>query len=123
MAVEDFPNMTLEQSIKAMLNPLKEFLRDNRDFQVIFATPMGSGFVAETIRAMDEGFMARNDAALALARPNPSTKDRRKYVLVCMVIMKGLIGLARQSSELTLDEVFEEMEVVYLRYLTPIMEA
>ena len=34
----------------------------------------------------------------------------------------GLIGLAHQSSELTLDEVFEELEAVYLRYLTPIME-
>jgi hypothetical protein len=46
---------------------------------------MGSGFVAETIRAMDEGFMARNDAALALAHPNLSAKDRRKYALVCIV--------------------------------------
>jgi AcrR family transcriptional regulator len=121
MEVEAFPNMTLEQSIHIMLRPLKEFLRDNRDFQVIFATPMGSGFVAETIRAMDEGFLARTDAALALARPNLSAKDRRKYGLVCMVIMKALIGLAHQSDELSLDEVFEEMEHIFLRYLTPIM--
>jgi AcrR family transcriptional regulator len=121
MEVEEFPTMTLEQTLKAMLNPLKEFLRDNRDFQVIFSTPMGSGFVAETIRAMDEAFMARTDAAMALARPHLSAKDRRKYALVCMVIMKGLIGLAHQSDELTLDEVFEEMEQVYLRYLTPVI--
>jgi AcrR family transcriptional regulator len=121
MEVEAFPEMTLEQTIKAMLDPLKEFIRDNQDFQVIFSNSLGSNLVAETIRAMDEAFIARTDAALALARPHISSKDRRKYELVCMVIMKGLLGLAHQSKELTLDEVFEEMEAVFLRYLMPAM--
>ncbi len=122
MEVEAFPEMTLAQSIRAMLLPLKAFIRDNRDFQVIFSSSAGSAFVAETIRAMDEAFLARTDAALALARPQISAQARRKYGLVCMVIMKGLLGLAHQSSELTLDEVFEEMETVFLRYLTPMMD-
>lgn len=121
MDVESFPAMTLEQSIKSILNPLKEFLRDNRDFQAVFSHPTGSAFVEETIRAMDEAFHVRTDAALALARPYLTAKERRKYSLVCMVIMKGLLGLVRQSSELTLDEVFEEMETVFLRYLIPVM--
>jgi AcrR family transcriptional regulator len=121
MDVESFPTMTLEQSIKAILTPLKEFLRDNRDFQAIFSHPTGSAYVEETIHAMDEAFLARNDAALALARPYLTAKERRKYSLVCMVIMKGLIGLAHQSRELTLDEVFDEMESVFLRYLIPVM--
>jgi AcrR family transcriptional regulator len=121
MAVESFPTLTLEQSIKNILGPLKEFIRDNRDFQAIFSHPTGSAFVEETIRAMDEAFQARTDAALALARPYLTAKERRKYSLVCMVIMKGLLGLAHHSSELTLDEVFEELEAVYLRYLNPVM--
>ena len=121
MDVEAFPTMTLEQSIKAILDPLKEFIRDNRDFQGIFSHPTGSAYVEETIHAMDEAFLARNDLALSLARPYMSAKERRKYSLVCMVIMKGLLGLAHQSSELTLDEVFEELETVYLRYLTPVI--
>lgn len=120
MDVESFPNMTFEQGIRTILHPLREFLRDNRDFQVIFSSAAGSTYVAETIRAMDEAFIARTDAALAQARPHVSAADRRKYSLVCMVIMKGLIGLAHQSDELNLDEVFEEMESVYLRYLLPI---
>lgn len=33
MEVESFPDMTLEQSIKAIMIPLKEFIRDNRDFK------------------------------------------------------------------------------------------
>jgi AcrR family transcriptional regulator len=121
MDVEAFPTMTLEQSLKIILDPLKEFIRDNRDFQAIFSHPTGSAFVEETIRAMDEAFQARVDAALALSRPYLSARERRKYSLVGMVIMKGLLHLAHESSELTLDEVFEELEAVYLRYLTPVM--
>jgi AcrR family transcriptional regulator len=121
MEVEAFPQMTLEQSIKAILVPLKAFIRDNRDFQVIFSSPTGSTYVDETIRSMDEAFLARTGASLLRARPNMSAEDLRKYSLVCMVIMKGLLGLAHHSSELTLDEVFEELEAVYLRYLTPLM--
>src|SRR5664279_3802947 len=37
MEVESLPTVTLEQSIKLILNPLKEFIRDNRDFQAIFS--------------------------------------------------------------------------------------
>ncbi len=121
MDVESFPTMTLEQTIKVILHPLKEFIRDNRDFQAIFSHPTGSAFVEQTIRAMDENFQGRTDAALARARPHLTAKQRRKYSLVCMVIMKGLLGLAHQSSELTLDEVFEEMETVFLCYLIPVM--
>lgn len=121
MDVESFPTMTLGQSLRTILVPLKEFIRDNRDFQAIFSHPTGSAYVEQTIRAMDEAFQARVDAALALSRPSLSTRDRRKYSLVGMMIMKGLLQLAHQSSELTLDEVFEELEAVYLRYLTPIM--
>src|SRR4051812_13970559 len=51
MEVEAFPTMTLEQTIKAMLDPLREFIRDNQDFQVIFSNSLGSNLVAETIRA------------------------------------------------------------------------
>lgn len=123
MEVEAFPNMTLEESIQAILVPLKGFIKDNRDFQVIFSSPTGSAYVEETIRAMDEAFLARNDAAIAKSRPYLSYQERRKYSLVCMVIMKGMLGLAHHSSELTLDEVFEELEAVYVRYLRPIMEA
>lgn len=121
MEVEAFPDMTLEQSIKSIMVPLKEFIRDNRDFQVIFSNAAGSAYVEETIRAMDEAFLARTDASIALAYPALSPKERRKYSLVCMMIMKSLLMLAHHSSELTLDEVFEELEAVYLRYLTPIM--
>ena len=64
----------------------------------------------------------RTDAALALSYPDLPAKERRKFSLVCKVVMKGMLGLAHQSSELTLDEVFEEMEAVYVRYLTPIVE-
>src|SRR5688572_11061237 len=38
MEVESFPEMTLEQSIRAIMLPLNEFIRDNRDFQAIFST-------------------------------------------------------------------------------------
>ena len=120
MDVEAFPSMTLEQIVKAILDPLKEFIRDNRDFQVIFSNAAGSAYVEETIRAMDEAFQARTDAALAIAYPTSTARERRKYSLVCMMIMKGLLLLAHHSSELTVDEVFEELEAVYLRYLTPI---
>ncbi len=113
--------MTLEQSIKAIMIPLKEFIRDNRDFQAIFSTSRGPTFLEETIRAMDESMLARTDAALAQARPNVSAADRRKYSLVCMVIMKAMLGMTRTNSELTFDEIFEEMEAVYLRYLAPVM--
>jgi AcrR family transcriptional regulator len=119
--VESFPQMTLAQSVKAMLVPLKEFIRDNRDFHVIFSSSTGSAFLTEAIREMDEGLLARTDFALAQSRPNISSTDRRKYGLVCMVIMKGLLGLAHYSSELSLDEIFEEMEAVYVRYLTPVV--
>lgn len=122
MDVESFPQAGLAASIKATLDPLKEFIRNNRDFQVIFSSSIGSVYLAETIRAMDEAFLARNDAALAQQRPDLSAHDRRKYALVCMMIMKALLALSHQSSELTLDEVFEELEAVYLRYLTPIVE-
>jgi len=121
MDVEAFPDMTLEQSIKAILVPLKEFIRDNRDFQVIFSSPTGSTYVDETIRSMDEAFLARTGVSLSRARPNLKPEDLRKYSLVCMVIMKGLLGLAHHSNDLTLDEVFEELEAVYLRYLTPLV--
>ncbi len=121
MEVESFPEMTLEQSIKAILVPLKAFIKDNRDFQVIFATSRGPAFLENTIRAMDEGMLARTDAALAQARPNISAADRRKYSLVCMVIMKAMLGMTTTTTELTFDEIFEEMETVYLRYLLPVM--
>ncbi|MBK9125903.1 MAG: TetR/AcrR family transcriptional regulator [Chloroflexi bacterium] len=121
MEVESYPVMTLQDGIRAMLVPLKAFIRDNRDFQAIFSSSTGSAIVAESIRAMDEGFLARNDAALAAARPNLDAHDRRKYGLVCMMIMKGLLGLAHPGGELTLDEVFEEMEAVFLRYLLPVV--
>lgn len=120
--VESFPQMALEQSVKAMLIPLKAFIRDNRDFHVIFSSSIGSAFLTETIREMDEGILARAEAALAQARPNIPPADRRKYGLVCMVIMKALLGLSHYSSELSLDEIFEEMEAVYVRYLTPVVE-
>ena len=121
MEVESFPEMTLEQSIKAILVPLKAFIKDNRDFKVIFATSRGPAFLEATIRAMDEGMLARTDAALAQARPNISASERRKYSLVCMVIMKAMLGMTTTNTELSFDEIFEEMERVYLRYLLPVM--
>ncbi len=121
MNIEGYASMSLEESIKATLIPLKAFLRDNRDFQVIFASSIGSSFLTEAIRVMDDAILARNDIALAVARPNLSAKERRKYALVCMMIMKALLTLAGTSGELTLDEVFEELEAVYLRYLIPVM--
>jgi AcrR family transcriptional regulator len=122
MNVDSMATATLEDSVRLILVPLKEFIRDNRDFQVIFSSSIGSTLLAGTIRLMDEGILARTDAALALARPQISASDRRKYSLVCMMIMKGLLALAHHSSGLTLDEVFEELEAVYLRYLRPIYE-
>ena len=121
MEVESFPEMTLEQSIKAIIVPLKAFIKDNRDFKVIFATARGPAFLEATIRAMDEGMLARTDAALAQARPNISAAERRKYSLVCMVIMKAMLGMTTTNTELSFDEIFEEMEAVYLRYLLPVM--
>jgi AcrR family transcriptional regulator len=121
MAVEQFPDMTLAQMIQNILVPLKEFIRDNRDFQVIFSNAAGSAYVEATIRSMDEAFLSRTDAAFAIGYPDVSPHDRRKYSLVCMMIMKSLLMLAHHSSELTLDEVFEELDAVYLRYLTPVM--
>lgn len=120
--VKSYPDMTLEQSIKAILVPLKNFIRDNRDFQVIFSTQRGPAFLEQTIRAMDEDFLARNDRALAQARPNLDPAARRKYSLICMVIMKALLGMTTYSTELTFDEIFEELEAVYIRYLTPVMD-
>ncbi len=111
----------IEQGFKSILIPLKEFIRDNRDFQVIFSNATGSTFVAETIRSMDEVLLARTDASLAIAYPKPSPKERRNYSLVCMMIMKALLMLAHHSSELALDVDFEELKAVYSRYLTPIM--
>ena len=121
MQVEAFPEMTLEQSIKEILVPLKAFIKDNRDFKVIFSTARGPAFLEETIRAMDESMLARTDAALAQARPNVSAAERRKYSLVCMVIMKAMLGMTTTNTELTFDEIFEELEAVYLRYLLPVM--
>ena len=121
MAVEAFPEMTLEESIHSIIAPLREFIRDNRDFQVIFSNTAGSRYVEETIRTMDEAFLARTDVVLAVAYPAVGARERRKYCLVCMMIMKSLLMLAHHSSELTLDEVFDELEAVYLRYLTPVM--
>jgi AcrR family transcriptional regulator len=122
MEVEAFPEMTLEEIVKSILVPLKVFIRDNRDFQVIFSNAAGATYVEETIRAMDEAFLARTDIALASAFPQVSAKDRRKYSLVCMMVMKGLLILAHEKGELTLDEVFEELEAVYLRYLMPVLQ-
>ena len=119
--VESYPDMTMEQSIRAILVPLKAFIRNNRDFQVIFSTQRGPAFLEQTIRAMDEDFLARNDRALAQARPNISPAQRRKYSLVCMVIMKAMLGMTNYTTELTFDEIFEELEAVYVRYLTPVM--
>lgn len=119
--VESFPQLTLEQSVRAMLLPLKEFIRDNRDFHVIFSSSTGSGILSDVIREMDEGLLARTDFALAQTRPDLAPSERRKYGLVCMVIMKALLGLSHYSKELTLDDIFEELEAVYIRYLTPIM--
>lgn len=121
MDIESFPEMVLEKRIKTMLDPLKEFIRDNRDFQVIFSNSTGSNFVAEAIRPMDEAVLARTEAAFERTNPDISAEDRHKYSLICMMIMKALLGLAHQSSELSLDDVFDEMEAIYLRYLTPIM--
>jgi AcrR family transcriptional regulator len=119
--VESYPDMTLEQSIKAILVPLKAFIRDNRDFQVIFSTQRGPAFLEQTIKAMDEDFLARNDKALAQARPNLAPAQRRKYSLVCMVIMKAMLGMTNYTTELTFDEIFDELEAVYIRYLTPVI--
>lgn len=120
--VEAFPAMTMEDSIRRIFVPLKAFLQDNRDFQAIFSSSLGSTILADAIRAMDEAFLARTDAAMALARPNLDAHARRKYSLVCMMIMKALLGLAGAGSELTLDEVFEELEAVFVRYLKPIVD-
>lgn len=119
--VEAYPDMTLEQTIKSILVPLKAFIRDNRDFKVIFSTQHGPAFLEQTIRAMDEDFLARNDKALAQARPNLPAAKRRKYSLVCMVIMKAMLGMTTTTTELTFDEIFEELEAVYIRYLLPVM--
>ncbi|MCA0456106.1 MAG: TetR/AcrR family transcriptional regulator [Chloroflexi bacterium] len=121
MEVESFPEMTLEQSIRAIIRPLKEFIRDNQDFRAIFASSHGPDFLEQTIRAMDEAMLARTDAALAEARPHVRPTDRRKASLVCMVIMKAMLGMTTTNSELSFDEIFEEMEAVYIRYLTPLM--
>jgi len=121
--VESFPGMSMEQVVKAILVPLKAFIRDNQDFQVIFSSATGSSYVAEAIRQMDDNFQARVDAALAIGRPHLSAKERRKYCLVCMVVMKALLAFAPQTDELTLDEIFEEIEAIYIRYLTPTMGA
>ncbi len=119
--IEAFPTLTLEESVRQMLIPLKEFLRDNHDFQVIFSSSIGSSFLAEAIKVMDDALLARTDAAIRAWMPQFTERERRKYELVCMVTMKALLSLAPPADGLTLDEVFEELEVLYVRYLTPIM--
>jgi AcrR family transcriptional regulator len=122
MDVESFSAKSFEEGIRAILVPLKTFIRDNRDFQVIFASSGGSALVAEAIRPMDEAFQTRMDAVLTQIAPQLSPQDRYKYRMVGMMVMKALLTLAHPSSELTLDEVFAELEAVYIRYYKPIMQ-
>jgi hypothetical protein len=35
--------------------------------------------------------------------------------------MKAMLGMTNYTTELTFDEIFEELEAVYLRYLMPVM--
>lgn len=120
---EAFTDMSMQAIVQAILVPLKAFIQNNQAFQVIFSNATSSAYVNEALRQMDERFQARVDSALAIGRPHLSAKERRKYCLVCMVVMKGLLAFAPQTSELTLDEIFEEIEAIYIRYLTPTMGA
>lgn len=120
--VESFAELTLEEMLDQFFTPLKEFIRHSRDFYVLFASSQGSAAVTEAIRPMDEALLARMDAALAQRVPSMPRAERRKYQLVCMTILKGMLGMAHlYADELTLDEIFEELRAVYLAYLRPIM--
>lgn len=119
--IEAFTTMTIEEMTDHFVDPLREFVRDNYDFHVIFASSLAFGYLGETIRVMDEGLIRRTDAIFALRRPDLTPRERRKYSLVSMTIVKALMGLAHISQEYSLDEVFDEMKALSNRYLKPIM--
>ncbi len=121
MPIERFTEMTVEQMTDAFIEPLREFIRDNRDFHVLFASSQTSRALAEAIHPADEALLQRTDAVFALMRPDLSAAERRRYGLIGRYIVKGLLAAVAYSDELDFDTVFDELKHVMNRYLEPIM--
>ncbi len=118
---EGFKALTVEEMGDQFVEPLREFVRHNRDFNVLFASSHTSKALSEAIGEADEAVLARNDAVMAYFRPDLSASERRRYALICMHTIKGLLALVAYSDEVTLDEVFDEMKAMLNRYLAPLM--
>ncbi len=121
--LEAFPALTAQEMGDQFVEPLREFIRYNRDFQVLFASATTSKELAAMIRPVDEMMLARGGAALAVMRPDLSAAERRRYGLIGMYIIKGLLAAVAFSDELDLDTVFDEMKVVLSRYMESIIQA
>ncbi|MCI0711812.1 MAG: TetR/AcrR family transcriptional regulator [Chloroflexi bacterium] len=119
---EAFPSMTVEEIMQAVLLPLKEFIRENRDFQAIFSNSTGSNLVEELMAPINGMWAQRTNEIFINAYPQISPKELKKYNLICMTVVKSLLGLAHHSDDISLDEVFEEMQHVLVRYMTPVFE-
>lgn len=121
--IEAFQKLTVAEMTDQFIEPLREFIRHNRDFHVLFAGAQTSKELEAAIRPVDEMVMARTDAVFALLRPDLSTQERRRYGLIGKYIIKGLLAAVVFSDELDLDSVFDEMKVVLTRYTEFIIQS
>lgn len=120
--IEAFQKLTVAEMTDHFIEPLREFIRHNRDFHVLFASAQTSRELEAAIRPVDEMVMARTDAVFAVLRPDLSAEERRRYGLIGKYIIKGLLAAVAFSDELDLDTVFDEMKVVLSRYTESIIQ-
>jgi AcrR family transcriptional regulator len=118
--VSQFAPLALPDMIGILVDSMREFTRQNKDFLRLFCDSQNSTYLAEAMGAVDDEIYHQFDAVFAIRSPELSQRERLRYHLVVLNIMKTLIALAANSPVLSHDEVYEEMKTVLIRYMAPI---
>jgi AcrR family transcriptional regulator len=123
--VQQFAPLSLPEMVGILVDSMREFTRQNKDFLRLFCESQSSTYLAQAIQAVDDEIYHQFDAVFAIRSPHLTDHERLLHHLVVLNIMKSMIALAANSPVQSHDEVYEELKNVLIRYMAPItgMEA
>jgi AcrR family transcriptional regulator len=108
MPVEQFVAFALPDMVAALVNSMREFTRQNRDFLRLFSDSQSSSFLEDTIQPIDDEIYRQFDAIFAIRCPELTTHERLRYHLVTLAggvfarigPRRGLRGTANRTHPL-----------------------
>jgi AcrR family transcriptional regulator len=115
------PATPLEEAVAAAVDRFIEFNRRHPVFFTLMHGPDIPGRIAEEHDALHATLVARVEALLSPFLPDTPAADITRTAHVCVAIYKAGLELVLASEDAERDAYIQELKIVLLRYLEPLV--